>query len=312
MVVPNIPETAHNCLDLIVQGIRASELRYDLSKQSPLTQAKYDNMFLELKRIGVIAEVQGPVIYNPFGGVDVTGFLLHDDITDVFSHGKECIGSPINIKSYLTDNDTDVEFNNWDSTLTLSRINVNSGVGGLLIDRIIYLLGGKVTGVYYFDIDEHGKVIFYSKQLSEKDDKRDDKRDDQREYDNAVINFEHNGTEKRFWFASVYYSLDEFDHSEERYFKFVDTLDFNTLLIKGALNLGHDFILQDVLRTIIIPTKRCRARILSDCELPPNGSPRSIWKADGFRTERLEHGFGYGNLVYYGDYSGLEDANDFH
>ncbi len=277
----------------------------------------YVSNLKDLDRWGRLMELSGPVVYYPFGGIDLpTPFGMVQGATDIVAMGLESFGTPRNIKAFLTQ-PVDIRTNGlntvtFDPGSGLEEImNRYGGIGPLIIAKAIALMGARITKISYFDLDKKGSIQLLDehqiKALSKEN------------RASAMVEFEVEDKDsekkilKRFWYLqqNVY-------EEDPRYKRFINDLSFQTLFIKG----GFDFWDPEVSRhgkpvaeVTLFPARKNHARVVSDRRMKGIQLARGIW-AQNSQVYRLQRGewFGYskwGDEIYYGPAEWLKGPKDF-
>ena len=268
-----IPEEAFNVFGAFEDGFE--KLSKDEKRIAEIEEHKpfHDHYLDVLRQIGETVGVTGTTLYNPFGGMDIPHqFGFSDDITDVFSQGREKFGSMEDISHYLRFPHL-FGFQNFDMDPTGYNDRVSWGKRAL--DRIVSLLNCRITGIYFFEVEESGEFRFY----------REGEVDEETKYGNAVVEFEDPETEqtKRFWYLR--YKID-FYHPEKseplEYLAFAERVQFSTMLLKAASHFWYDPFQIDLKFGVVFdPAQRNETTVITEQNCKKYGRPRRIWK-EGF------------------------------
>jgi hypothetical protein len=308
--VPEIPEEAFNALDVLRLSRAVKDMRADLAHPDHEINAllnrswagseealSFEEHLAFLKRLGREAELTGPTIYKPFGGMDVISpFRLVPEARDVFSVGMQPFGPVPSVVKYLLNierlDKLIGQFRTFDyeAHYMISRMELGAeGLGALAVFRILAYLEGRIAGVYYFDLDDQGRPRFLDQgQVL----------DGGKEY-HAVVEFVdgQDHETKRFW-----YLRQNLDYPSKRFKCFIQALDFGSLIIKAPVRQEWDDWLAN---TVFLPAKRNNARVLHDERHPQITLPHKIWKpgqAPSFLALDPREFFGYSqDYVYYGE-----------
>ena len=269
-----------------------------------------------LKDIGRRAQLSGPVVYNPFGGMDaLTGFVMTDydkavdPATDVVSFGLNHFGTPEKLTAYLTEfrervtRDTAgraehpfLKYAGFDDYYKFYLSDRDKGLGLAALLRIMMFLDGEVEGLYYFDMQPgDGSLRFLTpEKLAARG---------ETEYGpSAMIAFRDpaDGRRKRFWYLQTNISL-----YDQAFDAFIDRFRADGLVLKATFenNLGERSFF--VYRKVLAPVVRGQGRVVAD--VLKNNANAVIWRADEPphlipNGSGFDFGYSYpGNPIAYGD-----------
>lgn len=242
-----------------------------------------------LKDIGRQAQLSGPVIYNPFGGVDaVTGFVMtdYDDAvdpaTDVVSFGLNHFGTPEKLSSYLSEfryritqdptgmaDHPFLKYAGFDDYYSFYLSERDKGLGLAAVLRIMMFLDGEVEGLYYFDMQPgDGTPRFLTPaELAARG---------ETEYGpSAMIAYRDpvDGRRKRFWYLQTHIGL-----ADAAFDAFVDRFRANGLLLKATFEDNLSERSYFVYRKVLAPVIRGRGRVVAD--VLKNNAHAVIWRED--------------------------------
>jgi hypothetical protein len=273
------------------------------------------------------AELAGSVVYYPFGAVDAKHpFLMIEGARDVFSQGRERFGSVRSIENFMkyaeAGDKSAINHLNWSCTQYLTFLETGDrqnysgwsfprtdGIGGLAVADIVSVLGGKIKGIHYFEINDDGEPVFIPESELQRD----------RNYDNAVIHFRDESRRvKRFWYSRYFFKGDSPDR--EKFKGYVDRMNFDVLFIKGAVNMFAEEdpeMRTELFDLILDPARKQNAGVITDERTDRYGFPLKIYE-DGDRNRPIwkpgnnpkiialpwkgfeNHKYGYGKTVYVG------------
>ncbi|MBZ0167679.1 MAG: hypothetical protein K8I00_12805, partial [Candidatus Omnitrophica bacterium] len=258
----------------------------ELKGDAPQSFAPYKKF---LARIGEETGMQGPVVYNPFGGMDaLTGFLLPDysgqkaPVTDVISFGLNKFGTPSRLKEYLAEFMTMageeeaairehpfLKYAGFDDYYQFYLPDKDKGLGLAALLRTMLFLEGTIEGLYYFDVDpETGELRFIDPESLPDWEDREDGPFVLIEFVDAKDNLR-----KRFWYAQTNVSM-----VDKAFDAFIGGFDVNGLILKATFedNLSERSFF--VYQKILAPAIRGNARVVAD--VMKNDRHAVIWKAD--------------------------------
>ena len=329
-MIPTIPRDAYNAFPLVARDVQDFATDRRRNSWRSFWQTEYEE---SLANLGRIAGVRGPILYNPFGGADVHyPFSLSPEITDDFCQGSESFGGPNSIIDYIRRGEGDGSFEQWrqlqsfDNVQSLEIVGHQyCGLGGLVVTRLIDFLGAAVKGIYYFRIEQDGRLSFLNRREVEAFNDstiRNRGISVDREV-NVVSEFYHGETTKRFWYMP-YMIVDpnvpdnlRLPETQSNFPVFVQTLDFDTLLVKAANSWWNDCAHPpEIVRIALDPTRQRNARVLADSNVDDplsygNHRPRPMWREGyepgfvdlnraGVRRNMQMH-FGYNSGANFGD-----------
>ena len=316
-----ILRSAFNSIEQLPRNWQAT-LRKEYNGEYPLHRQLAQQYKEVLSRIGskvqnkmaaifpARAENIGPVILNPASGGDVSLFGLSEEITDIIGIDLKPFGSkerittpkntlkPVYKERYLTLGTEAME--------ALSRL---SDMGNIIVERIMTGLDGRITGIYYFTIDEAGVISFAdAQQTSYEENCR-----------NAVVEYTgKDGQSKRYW--HIQQDLNKHNPALK---KFLEQTAFQTVVLKSAFDMFSPdsafFLNQDsLMKTIIDPAKLHKAWIIHDGTPENERGYYSMWKIKPYSIplermklksgEAVQPTFGCSNdFVYWGAAENLID-----
>ena len=261
--IPVIPPGAYNALkdiyfrttlsNLYSESIdSASKLNHVINTTVSRTKTILKQHLSFLQEVGRVATLKGPIVYYPLGGFDShTAQAVVSEATDVFALGLDEFGSIDGVNYQLAFGSyvikSGIRFDSYDKVpwhYKYEEEGLGFGKGALAVARIVSYLKCPVEGIYFFNIQNNGNLKFLSREETFPSDGQK----------NAVIEYidSSNNNRRRFW-----YIMHDINSDEPGVQKFIDSLSFQTLFIKAALDLCDDenINLEMVNRKIILPAK---------------------------------------------------------
>jgi hypothetical protein len=254
----------------------------------------------------------GGIVDYPFGGADISPFILSGEITDVISQGIDPWGTEASFKYFLNPENEipqwnfpmPEDFDAWnidiDSSYRENLVNfvgVFKGLGPVVLARLHLYLGVTVRGLYFFDLDDQGKPVFkgrHENSLSQC----------------GVIEFEDkHGRLKRYW----YIQHDIRNDADISYQNFKAQLRPQILLIKASLDffgnpLYYPAIRRDILSPIQAASKDGLPTLVLTDGFSMKGQPISwIWRNGHPERILVLEGQvrGYSHVIHVGDAASL-------
>lgn len=242
----------------------------------------------------------------PCGGVDVHApFGLLKEITNVISVAIHPFGTTEDFRLFTDKyaqnklvmnnehNDYDAVkiddiylYDNHNGLNQLLNRNNMCGPGSLAMARIMHLLGGRIEGLYYFDLKEKNAENCNIRFLDENEIKN------YKNCSNAVVVFNACGTEKRFW-----YIQNDLYCSNKIFNQFINAESlFQILLIKGAMDVFYNY---NMATSILSLSKENNLLVIADQGSGPRYPIMDYSNKETTKELFSGPGFGYGNFIYY-------------
>ena len=270
----SLPSGTPNSIEAVLSNLD----EYTSMKRLPLLQGYFDRV----ETFGNACNIRGPVLYNPFGGVDLLHqFSLSDSITDVISHGLQVFGTAKQVNAALSSNSRQgLVFAPFDMNDALDyEVTCHGGIGHVALARV-KILAGQPRGLYCFDLPGQNPTPA------------------------AMIEFELNGKDRRFWYFQQ--MLNEWVPTRGAFMEYAHNLHCDTLLIKSAHHWWSNMCNpEEIIYIALDPARQSNARVIADRnQYSPTSRP--IWVPQ-YRPhkvnarEYLDRGFGYGEHVECGD-----------
>ena len=162
-------------------------------------------------------------MYNPAGGADVFNFGLSESITDLIIVDQKPFGNPAQLYDVQSRSRLDEYYAN--GTNSSNALLFVPALGSVMLERLVFGLGARVTGVYYFRLTESGEKDFLTagnKEIASS-------------CKNAVVEFEilRTGQRKRLWYIEH-----DLNSENAEFLAFIRTPGlFQTLLVKSAYDI---------------------------------------------------------------------------
>ncbi|MBP6920236.1 MAG: class I SAM-dependent methyltransferase [Candidatus Omnitrophica bacterium] len=273
----SIPHTAFNFADQLPLGWQSSMRReyYDHQEHRQLAQDHMEALSqfgiqLQMKMANTFparAESVGPVALNPACGGDVMLFGLRA-ITDIIGIDVQPFGPPARIIAPQRTVNPSIKARYYAmGTDAMETLMALPETGNLIVERILIGLNAAVTGIYYFTLNDAGKMSFIESPGMK----------GTVGFGNAVVEFkDENGLTKRYW-----YIRQDLNRRSKALRSFLEQTTFQSLVLKGAFDMfnpdsplfpDHDNLIQ----TILEPARRHSAWVIHDESR--DGNPYKMWQ----------------------------------
>jgi len=306
----SIPQTALNFAGQLPSGWQSSMRReyYHHQEHRQLAQDHMEalsqlGLQLQMKMANAFparAESVGPVALNPACGGDVMLFGL-SAITDIIGIDLQPFGPPEKIIAPQRTVNPHIKARYYAlGTDAMETIMALPETGNLIVERILIGLNASVSGIYYFTLDDAGKMSFIdSPEMT-----------GTAGFGNAVVEFnDESGLTKRYW-----YIQQDLNRRSQALRSFLEQTVFQSLVLKSAFDMfnpdsplfpDHDNLIQ----TILEPARRHSAWVIHDESR--DGNPYKMWQEQfkPYHVQRMPVRLRSGMIVK--PFFGLSEKNVF-